>query len=310
LRTARIAVPDLISNSYFPAIAAVALDFFRREGIDAVHELISPNYKAYEALRDGQIDFVAAPAHVALAAFPDWRGCRFLMALSQGMFWLLVLRADIAATPGDVNAVKGRAIAAAPMVDIGLRQLLIDSGIDLVRDGVRIIRMPGSDGPGMSFGVHAARALADGEIDGFFANAMGAENALRQGAGKVLLDVRRGLGPAAAFHYTMPVLVTSDAAIAHDHEMVAGGLRAVLAAQRALKADVSLAATVGRALFPPAEAALIADVVARDLPYYDPAISEAAFDGLRRFALATGLLRAQVSYENVVATSFSHLWTA
>jgi NitT/TauT family transport system substrate-binding protein len=310
LCTARIAVPDLISNSYFPAIAAVALDFFKREGIDAVHELISPNYKAYEALRDHQIDFVAAPAHVALAAFPDWRGCKFLMALSQGMYWLLVLRADIAATPGDVNAVKGRAIAAAPMVDLGLMQLLIDSGIDLVRDGVRIVRMPGSDGPGMSFGVAAARALADGEIDGFFANAMGAENALRQGVGRMILDVRRGLGPAAAFHYTMPVLVTSDAAIARDREMVAGSLRAVLAAQRALKADVRLAATVGRDLFPPAEAALIADVVARDLPYYDPAISEAAFDGLCRFAMARGLLRERVLYEDVVATSFAGLWTA
>ncbi len=310
MRTARIAVPDLISNSYFPAIAAVALDFFKREGLEAVHELISPNYKAYEALRDGEIDFVAAPAHVALAAFPDWRGCKFLMALSQGMFWLLVLRADLAATPGDVNAVKGRAIAAAPMVDLGLKQLLIDAGIDLERDGVRIVRMPGSDGPGMSFGVAAARALADGKIDGFFANAMGAENALRQGVGKVILDVRRGLGPAEAFHYTMPILVTSDAAIERDREMVAGGLRAVLAAQRALKADISLAATVGCALFPPAEAALIADVVARDLPYYDPTISEAAFGGLSRFGRAIGLLRGPVRYEDVVATSFSGLWAA
>jgi hypothetical protein len=47
LSTARIAVPDLVSNSYFPAIAAIALDFFKREGFDVVHELILPNYKAY-----------------------------------------------------------------------------------------------------------------------------------------------------------------------------------------------------------------------------------------------------------------------
>jgi ABC-type nitrate/sulfonate/bicarbonate transport system substrate-binding protein len=187
---------------------------------------------------------------------------------------------------------------------------LIDSGIDLARDGVRIVCMPAADGPGVSFGVAAARALANGEIDGFFANAMGAENALRQGVGKVLLDVRRGLGPAAAFHYTIPVLVTSDAAIERDRELVAGGLRAVLAAQRALKADVSLAAVVGRALFPPAEAALIADVVARDLPYYDAAISKAAFEGLCRFARATGLSHGRPLYGDVVATSFSHLWTA
>jgi len=47
LSAARIAVPDLVSNSRFPAIAAIALDFFDREGLDIVHELIFPNYKAY-----------------------------------------------------------------------------------------------------------------------------------------------------------------------------------------------------------------------------------------------------------------------
>jgi len=47
LSAARIAVPDLVSNSYFPAIAAIALDFFNRGGLDIVHELIFPSYKAY-----------------------------------------------------------------------------------------------------------------------------------------------------------------------------------------------------------------------------------------------------------------------
>jgi ABC-type nitrate/sulfonate/bicarbonate transport system substrate-binding protein len=188
--------------------------------------------------------------------------------------------------------------------------LLIDAGIDLDRDGVRIVGVPGADAPGASFGVVAARSLAERKIDGFWANAMGAENAVRQGVGKVILDVRRGLGPASAFHYTMPVLVTSDAAIAGDADMVAAGLRAVLAAQRALKADARLASTVGRELFPPAEAALVADVVARDLPYYDPAISETAIAGLNRFALATGLLQSSVAYDEVVATRFRGLWTS
>lgn len=240
--TARIAIPDLISNSYFPAIVAIALEFFQREGLAVAHELIFPNYKAYKALRDGKIDFVAAPAHVALAAFPDCRGCKFLMALAQGMFWLLVLRADLNATPGDVSAVKGRRIGAAPMVELGLKQLLIDADIDLARNGVQIVGVPGADAPGVSFGVAAAQALAEGKIDGFWANAMGAENAVRQGIGKVILDVRRGLGPAAAFYYTMPVLVTSDAAIAQNADMVAAGLRAVLAAQRALRTTSALPA--------------------------------------------------------------------
>jgi NitT/TauT family transport system substrate-binding protein len=141
---ARIAVPDLVSNSYFPAIAAIELGFFAREGLDVAHELIFPNYKAYEALRDGKIDFVAGPAHVAFRAFPEGEGAKLLAALAQGMYWLLVMRADLAATPGDVNAVKGRTIGAAPLVDQGLKLLLIDAGLDLDRDGVRIVGVQAS----------------------------------------------------------------------------------------------------------------------------------------------------------------------
>jgi ABC-type nitrate/sulfonate/bicarbonate transport system substrate-binding protein len=308
VKIARIAVPDLVSNSYFPAIAAVELGYFGKHGLDVVHELIFPNYKAFEALRDERIDFVAGPAHAVFRAFPEWRGAKLLAALAQGMYWLLVMRSDLAATPGDISAVKGRTIGAAPLVDQGLKRMLIESGIDLEHDGVRIVGVPGSDAPGVSFGVAAAQALADGKLDGFWANAMGAENAVRHGVGRVILDVRRGLGPAFAFHYTMPVLVTSDRAIARDPDMVAGGVRAVVDVQRALKADVSLATKVGRALFPPAEAELIAEVVARDLPYYDPTISEEAVAGINRFAQASGLIERPAPYDRVVATQFRHLW--
>lgn len=309
MKVARIAVPDLVSNSYFPAIAAIELGCFGAHGLEAVHELIFPNYKAFEALRDGKIDFVAGPAHAVFHAFPEWKGAKLLAALAQGMYWLLVMRADLEAPPGDINAVKGRTIGAAPLVDLGLKCMVIESGIDIDRDGVRIVPVPGADAPGVSFGVAAAQALADGKLDGFWANAMGAENAVRSGAGKVILDVRRGLGPAFAFNYTMPVLVTSDSAIKRDPEMVAGGVSAVVDAQRALKADVTLATKVGRALFPPAEAALIAAVVARDLPYYDPTISPRAVTGINRFAKACGLMRNEVPYEQVVAVGYRDLWT-
>jgi NitT/TauT family transport system substrate-binding protein len=307
---ARIAVPDFVSNSYFPAIAAIELGFFAKEGLEVVHELIFPNYKAYEALRDGKIDFVAGPAHAAFLAFPELAGAKFLAALAQGMYWLLVLRSDLAATPGDVNAVKGRTIGAAPLVNEGLKRLLIDAGLDLERDDVRIVGVPGANDPGVSFGVAAAQALEAGKLDGFWANGMGAENAVRRGVGKVILDVRRGLGPAVAFHYTMPVLATSDDAIKRDPEMVAAGVRAVVKVQRALKADVGLATKVGQAMFPPAEAALIAAVVERDLPYYDPVISQAAVTGLNRFAKAAGLLKGIVPYVQAVAMEFRHLWAA
>ena len=88
----RIGVPDMISNSYFPAIAAVDLGAFKTEGLDAEIELLFPVPKAMEALRDGELDFVAGSAHAALTAFPDWNGAKLLVALAQHMYWFLVLR--------------------------------------------------------------------------------------------------------------------------------------------------------------------------------------------------------------------------
>ena len=310
MQVARVAVPDLVSNSYFPAIAAIALDFFAKEGLDAQHRLIFPNYKAYEALREGEVNFVAGPAHVALLAFPEWQGAKLLAALSQGMYWLLVMRADLDVQPGDVTAVKGRTIGAAPLVELTFKHLLAENAIDLARDQVKIVDVKRAHERGVSFGVAAAKALEDRQIDGFWANAMGAQNAIRGGVGKVVLDVRRGLGPESAFHYTFPALVTSDQMIAREPDMVAAGVRAVVAAQRALVADVSLATKVGQKLFPPLEASRIADVVERDLPYYRPEIPDESLAGLIRFSWATGLLKGSPTREQMVATQFNRYLTA
>jgi len=305
-----VAVPDLVSNSYFPAIAAVELGFFRAEGLEARTELIFPNYRAFEALRNGAVDLVAGPAHAALPVCPQWRGLKLLGALAQGMFWLLVMRADLPVTPGDVGAVRGYTLGAAPLVDLTLKQLLADCGVNLVRDHVTIVGVPGAMEPGVSFGVAAANALEAGAIDGFWANAMGAETAVRSGIGKVVLDVRRGLGPATAFHYTLSVLAASDRAIARDPDMVATSLRAVVATQRALAANPALATEVGERLFPEKEAAVIADIIARDAAFYQPQITPEAVAGLNAFARATGLLKDPVAYDDLVATQFQNLWTA
>ena len=63
----KLAVPDIISNSHFPAIAAIELELFRKEGLEVDLELIFPVDKAYAALRSGAVDFVGGSAHSALA---------------------------------------------------------------------------------------------------------------------------------------------------------------------------------------------------------------------------------------------------
>src|SRR5579872_4925106 len=106
-RRIKLAIPDLISNSYFPAVAAVELGFFRDEGIEASVELVFPVDKAYAALRDGAVDFVGGSAHSALAAFPEWRGVKLLCAQAQGMYWFLVMHKDLGARRGEIASVKG-----------------------------------------------------------------------------------------------------------------------------------------------------------------------------------------------------------
>jgi ABC-type nitrate/sulfonate/bicarbonate transport system substrate-binding protein len=305
----RIAVPDLISNSYFPAIAAAELGFFKQEGLEVQLDLLFPVPKTMAALRDGELDFVAGSAHATLTAFPDWRGAKLLMALAQRTYWLLILRSDLNARRGDLGILKGLRIGAAPGVDLSLKRLLIESGIDPERDRVQIGPVPGATGATVSFGLTAARALEERKIDGFWANAMGAEIAVRNGAGTVVLDVRRGVAPPASWHHTFPALITTEKKIAEDPEQTAAAIRAVRHAQRVLKADPDRATEAARRRFPPAETALIAELIRRDAPYYDPDISEEVVVKMNDFAQKVGLLSGPVEYAKVVAVQFRNLWT-
>ena len=305
----RVAVPDLVSPSYFPAIAAVELGFFEREGLDATIELLFPVTRTYEELRDGRLDFVAGAAHAPLYAFRNWEGCKLLAALAQHMYWFLILRKDLGAKRGDLAAVKGLRIGAAPGPVDGLKRMLVESGIDPERD-VSIGPVPGTAGAGVSFGVAAAKALEAGKLDGFWANGMGAEVAVRNGAGTLVLDARRGDGPPAARDYTFPALVTTQKKIDGEPDQVAAAVRALVAAQRALKEDPSRATAVGRKLFPEAEAALIAGLIRRDAPFYDPAISPLSVDALNAFARDMGILSGEAKYDDVVASRFRPLWKA
>jgi len=303
----RIAAVDLVSNTCFPVLAADELGYFKAEGLEARIDLVAA-LGATKALRDGDADaMIAGSVHDVLTEFPDWKGVKVVVALSQGTPWLLVVRADLACKRGDIHAVKGLTLTAAAGPDLALKQMLIGAGIDPAKD-LRLVELPGAKARDVSFGVFAARALEAGQIDGFWANAMGGETAVSRGAGKVLIDVRRGDDPAEVRRFTFAGMVTIDDFIEREPESVAAAVRAIVKAQRALRADPKLAAEVGRRKFPEDAAALIARVVERDAPFYDPVISEEAVRNLNRFAQTVGHLSDPVPYERVVAVDFRHLW--
>src|SRR3979490_994500 len=232
----KLAIPDMISNSYFPAIAAIELGFFKQEGLDVALEMVYPVDKCCAAMRDGAVDFVGGSAHSALSAFAEWQGVKLLGAQAQGMYWFLILHKDFGAPRGDISAVKGKSIGAAPWVEMGLRRLLQEAGVDLVRDNVRIAPVPGMQGAGVNFGVTAARAMEERTIHGVWANGMGAEGGGRRGVGTLVLDIRRGDGPKPCFNYTMASIATTDRLIKQSPETAAAAERAMAKNHAALKA--------------------------------------------------------------------------
>ncbi len=303
----RLQVADLDSPSYFVATAAVELGYFKSQGVDT--ELVFKAKDGPERLRDGQLDFFGGPAYAATRAFPAWKGAKLLCALSQYSYWFMGVRADLDVRRGDVNAVKGRRISSSTAwPGMGLKHMLVEAGIDLVRDNVSIVGTPPWLGDKGWMGHSGVEAIRQGTTDFFWGNGMRVALAESVGVGKLHLDLRRGDGPPGARFYNFAALTTSERLIKEHPEAAAGAVRAIVQTQKALRNDPSLATKVGQRLFPPDEAALIATLIARDAPYYEAKITQEAVDGLNKFGKASGFLTETVPYERLVATQFSQLW--
>ena len=211
----RVAIPDLISPSYFPAIAAVELGCFRREGFDATLEPLFPVTRTYEELREGRLDFVGG-ARTRPSMLSRTGRAASSCARSRRTCTGFCRQENLGAKRGDLSVVRGRRIGAAPGPVDGLKRMLSAAGIDPERD-VKIGPVPGIIENTASFGLMAAKALEEGKIDGFWANGMGAEVAVRSGIGTLVLDARRE-GSAEAKGYTFPALVASDKMIRENRK--------------------------------------------------------------------------------------------
>src|SRR5205807_8472218 len=126
----------------------------------------------------------------------------------------------------------GRGRGGAPGPGDALRRRWQRARSDPARDG-EIGPGPGAAGEKASFGLMAAQALEEGKIDGFWANGMGAGFAVRNGIGTLVLDARRD-GSEEIRGYTFPALVATEK---QDPKAAAAAVRAVVAAQKALRED-------------------------------------------------------------------------
>lgn len=303
----RIWVPDFDSPSYFVAVAAVELGCFKQEGIDV--EFVFNSLQGPELMRDGKVDFIGGPAYVATRAFPEWKGVRLLCALSQYSYWFLAVRATLDVRRGDMAALKGLRISAAPpWPEMALRYMLSNAGIDLVRDNVRIVPPPPPYGDKGFMARNGVDTIINNTADAYWGNGMRVALGESMGLAKLHLDLRRGDGPPGARYYNFPALTAPQRLVDERPEVAAGAVRAIVKAQRALQADPSVSTAIGRKLFPADEAELIARLIERDAPFYQADISREAVDGLMTFAQAIGLIKEPVPYETLVATELSPLW--
>jgi NitT/TauT family transport system substrate-binding protein len=304
----RLVVADLDSPSYFVATAAVELGYFREEGIDAELERAYGALNGPERLRNGEIHFLGGPAYMATRAFPGWKGAKLLCALAQYSYWFLAVRAGLDVRRGDLSALKGLRISSSTAFpEVGLRHLLKQAGIDLERDRVSIVPLPSTRDEHLKYRV-GVDALAQNIADAYWGNGMRLAIGEKLGVAKVHLDLRRGDGPPGARFYNFPALTTTERLIEEQPQIAAAAVRAIVKTQKALAADPSRATAIGKRLFAPEAASLIADLIARDAPFYDATISTEAVDGINNLALANGLLTQPLPYDSLVASQFRQLW--
>jgi ABC-type nitrate/sulfonate/bicarbonate transport system substrate-binding protein len=303
----RIATLDLISNTCFPLLAADELGLFEAEGVDVSVEL---NPRGVAALRNGDCDVLANGSLFGmLREFPRWDGAKLVLALSQGTPWLLVVRADLPAEQGDLSAIKGLRLIAGEAPAHAFRQMTIRAGIVPDRDFELIVDKVGTRSSDVSFGLSAERALEAGLIDGFWGNALAATTAVDSGVGKVLIDVRRGDDPGDVRHFSFAGLGTTDAYLERNAPGVEAAVRAIVKAERMLRADPSLAQKIGQGKFPADSADLIGRTIEQDVEFYDPVITEEAVANMNAFAQTIGFLTGPVPYDQVVDVRFRQFWT-
>ena len=300
----RITVADAISPSYFVAIAAVQLGFFKEEGVEM--EFVFPPADPSQALRDGVVDFYGGSPYTGLHRFPGWRGGAVLCALSHYTYWFLAVRSDLTCERGDVRAVKGLRLSASVLPGLTLKRLLEDAGIDFQRDNVRLVASPRRLSQNWAW--DGVDAIEQGVADGYWGNGLRADLGVKRGIAKILLDVRRGDGPPAARTWTFPALITTERLVKEQPDIAAAAVQAIVKTQRALRAAPQLAAQAAQRLFPAEEASLIAFEVARDVEFYDATVTEEMLAHASRFAREMGVLEGEVRYGELVATQFAPLW--
>src|SRR5436305_5288245 len=129
---------------------------------------------------------------------------------------------------------------------MALRHMLAEAGIDLERDKIAIVPPPPPYGDKGFMARNGVDAIIQNKADAYWGNGMRVALGEHLGLAKLHLDLRRGDGPEGARYYNFAALTAPERLISEHPEVAAGAIRAIVKAQKALKANPSISTEIGQ----------------------------------------------------------------
>ena len=235
---------------------------------------------------DGSLQFIGCSSHLLVAGFPEWRGVKLLCAQSQGMYWFLVMRADLGGA-GRPHSSQGPPHRCRLLGGMRLRRLLAEAGIDPARDGIGSRPFPAPMAPASILAsLPPRRCRTAGSTDS-------GPTAWAPNSRCAAASARSCLMPGATpgkpcFNYTMPSVAATDPLIAPSPDGAAA-VQAIINTQQAPQ-RCGPGCQVGRKSFPQPRRD-DRDSCGRDLPYYDASISPDFVGAMTQFSRDVGILK-------------------
>jgi NitT/TauT family transport system substrate-binding protein len=299
-----------VSVSVVPSTSAVVLyvardrGYFAKEGLEVKITEFASGAESERAMASGAVDMGGGGVGTTLIMANQGIKAKNVVLFQNKSIFTLVASNKLDAKPGDLKALRGKNIGISSpgsLTDLFLRIALRDAGLDPDRD-VTIIATGGLNS-------HLP-ALQAGRVDAQMTWEPATVTITKgEKAGKVLLDLRTDDIPASLDLLGSSLQATDKwLATAGNLEKAKAAARAVVAARKAIAADPEVMIEPLRKIFPKLSPELLKEIASVEAGSYTGTISKEAIDHMSKVYRSAGIIKNDVSYEDVVDPRLAAEW--